>query len=295
MPKSAESPASTAGEVHARGAESTTAPGPESRIRQPTRSIGQVMAILRTEFPEISISKIRFLEAEGLISPLRAPSGYRRYTESDLERLRYVLSVQREHYLPLKVIRDHLEQIDRGQTPPTHASQTQTPQTQTPQTQIPQTQIPQTLSGQSGAPSNGLSGAGPHVVHGPHPTAATAKQPVRLTRQELLDASGLTESALSELERTQIVATRRGTAHYGRDALTLAIAARRLAEYGIDGRHLRAFKLAAEREVGLVEQAIAPYVRRAGSNRDVPGDVTQLVISFHAALVRTAMERSVYG
>ena len=110
--------------------------------------------------------------------------------------------------------------------------------------------------------------------------------------QELLDASGLTDSELSELERTQIVATRRGTAHYGRDALTLAIAARRLAEYGIDGRHLRAFKLSADREVGLVEQAIAPYARRAGSNRDVPGDVTQLVISFHAALVRTAMERN---
>lgn len=280
MPKSAESEfavsgASTAGDARARGAESTSAPVPESRIRQPTRSIGQVMAILRTEFPEISISKIRFLEAEGLISPLRAPSGYRRYTEGDLERLRYVLSVQREHYLPLKVIREHLEQIDRGQTP--------------------QTQIPQVLSSQSGAPSNGLSGGGPNVLEGPHPPAATAKQPVRLTRQELLDASGLAESALSELERTQIVVTRRGTAHYGRDALTLAIAARRLAEYGIDGRHLRAFKLAAEREVGLVEQAIAPYVRRAGSNRDVPGDVTQLVISFHAALVRTAMERSVYG
>jgi hypothetical protein len=95
------------------------------------------------------------------------------------------------------------------------------------------------------------------------------------------------------LERTQILHTRRGTAHYGRDALTLAIAARRLAEYGIDGRHLRAFKLSADREVGLVEQAIAPYVRRSGSNRDVPGDVTQLVISFHAALVRTAMERNV--
>jgi DNA-binding transcriptional MerR regulator len=283
MPKSAESPASTAGEARARAVESASAPVPESRNRQPTRSIGQVMAILRTEFPEISISKIRFLEAEGLLSPLRAPSGYRRYTESDLERLRYVLSVQREHYLPLKVIREHLEQIDRGQTP----------QTQTPQTQNPQTQTSQTLSGLSGAPSNGLSGAGPNVLQGPHPTAATAKQPVRLTRQELLDASGLTESALSELERTQIVATRRGTAHYGRDALTLAIAARRLAEYGIDGRHLRAFKLAAEREVGLVEQAIAPYARRAGSNRDVPGDVTQLVISFHAALVRTAMERSV--
>jgi DNA-binding transcriptional MerR regulator len=219
------------------------------------------MAILHTEFPEISISKIRFLEAEGLITPQRAPSGYRRYTESDVERLRYVLSVQREHYLPLKVIREHLEQIDRGQT------------------QLGLTQ---------GAALGAGSAAGTQSQN-----SVTAKQPIRLTRQELLDASGLTEAALSELERTQILHTRRGTAHYGRDALTLAIAARRLAEYGIDGRHLRAFKLSADREVGLVEQAIAPYVRRSGSNRDVPGDVTQLVISFHAALVRTAMERNV--
>ena len=230
----------------------------------PTRSIGQVMAVLRTEFPEISISKIRFLEAEGLIIPQRAPSGYRRYTESDVERLRYVLAVQREHYLPLKVIREHLEQIDRGQTP-------------------------LSLNG-PGAP---LTGGSWSSGQNPNHAAATAKQPLRLTRQELLEASGLTESALNELERNQIVLTRRGTAHYGRDALTLAIAARRLAEYGIDGRHLRAFKLSAEREVGLVEQAIAPYVRRVGGNRDVPGDVTQLVISFHAALVRTAMERNI--
>jgi DNA-binding transcriptional MerR regulator len=224
------------------------------------------LAILRTDFPEISISKIRFLEAEGLITPRRAPSGYRRYTEFDVERLRYVLSVQREHYLPLKVIKEHLEQVDRGQAAPS-------------------------LSGQGALVGNGVSGSG----HSAHLSVAAAKQPVRLTRQELLDASGLTESGLSELERNQIVVTRRGTAHYGRDALTLAIAARRLAEYGIDGRHLRAFKLSADREVGLVEQAIAPYVRRTGSNRDVPADVTQLVISFHAALVRTAMERSISG
>jgi DNA-binding transcriptional MerR regulator len=261
MPNSAESPASAAGEARARGADDQGAQVSESRLRHATRSIGQVMAILRTEFPEISISKIRFLEAEGLITPERAPSGYRRYTESDVERLRYVLSVQREHYLPLKVIREHLEQLDRGQ--------------------------PAFSVGGQSAPV-GSSSAG-----GRTPNPPVAKQPVRLTRQELLDASGLTESALSELERTQIVATRRGTAHYGRDALTLAIAARRLAEYGIDGRHLRAFKLSADREVGLVEQAIAPYVRRGAGNRDVPGDVTQLVISFHAALVRTAMERTI--
>jgi DNA-binding transcriptional MerR regulator len=264
MPNSAESPAGAAGEARARGAEDPGALVTDSRLRHATRSIGQVMAILRTEFPEISISKIRFLEAEGLITPQRAPSGYRRYTESDVERLRYVLSVQREHYLPLKVIREHLEQLDRGQAS-------------------------LGVGGQS-APTGSGSGSAGRLSN---PSAAAAKQPVRLTRQELLDASGLTESALSELERTQIVVTRRGTAHYGRDALTLAIAARRLAEYGIDGRHLRAFKLSADREVGLVEQAIAPYIRRASGNRDVPGDVTQLVISFHAALVRTAMERSI--
>ena len=222
-----------------------------------TRSIGHVLALLKAEFPDVSISKIRFLEAEGLITPRRAPSGYRRYTDADIERLRYVLSVQRSHYLPLKVIREQLEAIDRGQRPP-----------------LPDSPL---------RPGDAGAAAAQHA--GP-----AAKPTLRLTRQELLEASGLTDASLAELERTQIVQPRRGTAHYGRDALTLAIAAKRLADYGIDGRHLRAFKISADREVGLVEQAIAPHVRRGG-NKDVSGEVTQLVISFHAALVRTAMER----
>ena len=227
-----------------------------------TRSIGQVLAILRPDFPEISISKIRFLESEGLVAPQRAASGYRRYTDADVERLRYVLEVQREHYVPLRVIREHLDQMDRGQTPPSLG-----------------------VVRQPDGPASG-----PAAVGLPPPPAAP-RQPLRLTRQELLEASGLTEAALAELERTQIVLPKRGTSHYTRDALTLAIAARRMGEYGIDGRHLRAFKMSADREVGLVEQAIAPHVRRAGGNRDVSSEVTQLVISFHAALVRTAMER----
>jgi len=232
-----------------------------ARPRGTTRSIGQVLAILRGEFPDVSISKIRFLEAEGLIAPQRAASGYRRYAETDVERLRYVLAVQREHYVPLRVIRDHLEQIDKGLNPPSLGS------------------------------AREPDAAGGSTAATPTPPPPAPRQPLRLSRQDLLEASGLTESALSELERTQIVVPRRGTSHYGRDALTLAIAARRMGEYGIDGRHLRAFKMSADREVGLVEQAIAPHVRRAGGNRDVSGEVTQLVISFHAALVRTAMER----
>jgi DNA-binding transcriptional MerR regulator len=233
---------------------------PDPRSRGATRSIGQVLAVLRPDFPEISISKIRFLESEGLVAPQRAESGYRRYTDADLERLRYVLAVQREHYVPLKVIRDHLAQIDRGLTPPSLGS------------------VRQPESAES-------------VDTAPSPTPTAPKAPLRLSRAELLEASGLTEAVLSELERNQIVLPRRGTSSYGRDALTLAVAARRLGEYGLDGRHLRAFKMAADREVGLVEQAIAPHVRRAGGNRDVSAEVTQLVISFHAALVRMAMER----
>jgi DNA-binding transcriptional MerR regulator len=228
--------------------------------RSDTRSIGHVLGLLKNDFPDISISKIRFLESEGLISPQRAPSGYRRYTDSDIERLRYVLSVQRSHYLPLKVIREHLEAMDRGESPPALESP------------FPVTE------------PSGPAASGP-------PSQPATKPPLRLTRAELLEASGLSELALAELERNQIVQTRRGSKHYGRDALTLAIAARRLGEYGIDGRHLRAFKISADREIGLVEQAIAPHVRRAGGNKDVSGEVTQLVISFHAALLRTAMER----
>jgi DNA-binding transcriptional MerR regulator len=226
--------------------------------RPETRSIGHVLGLLKDEFPDISISKIRFLESEGLISPRRAPSGYRRYSDADIERLRYVLSVQKSHYLPLRVIREHLEAMDRGQAPPPLES--------------PFRSMEQAATGSASA-------------------QPATKQPVRLSRAELLEASGLSELALAELERNQIVQTKRGSAHYGRDALTLAVAARRLAEYGIDGRHLRAFKISADREVGLVEQAIAPHMRRPGGNKEVTSEVTQLVISFHAALVRTAMER----
>ena len=87
----------------------------------PTRafmSIGEVLGQLRPEFPDITISKIRFLEAEGLIHPERTPSGYRKFSSGDVARLRFVLAEQRDHYLPLRVIKDHLDAIDRGLEPP---------------------------------------------------------------------------------------------------------------------------------------------------------------------------------
>ena len=124
------------------------------------RSIGQVLPLLKNEFPDISISKIRFLESEGLVSPERAPSGYRRYAEADIDRLRYILRMQRDHYLPLKVIRQNLEMMDRGIEPPTI---------------------------ESPASSNSAASAAPETdpqdpATGPRPAQ---KRPMKLTRREL--------------------------------------------------------------------------------------------------------------
>lgn len=223
-----------------------------------TRSIGQVLTLLKADFPDITISKIRFLESEGLISPVRAPSGYRRYAEDDIERLRYILTVQRDHYLPLKVIREHLDMMDRGLTPPTPEAPAPAPEAAQPK---------------------------------PAASAARRKPPIRMTRAELLEASGLTEAQLNELERAMVVAPRRGGKHYGREAVTIAIAARRLAPYGIDARHLRQVQSLANREYGIIEQAIAPYQRRTGASRDTSAEVTQLLVHVHAAMVLMAADR----
>ncbi len=222
------------------------------------RSIGQVLSVLKPEFPDVSISKIRFLESEGLISPERAPSGYRRYAESDIDRLRYILDVQKNHYLPLKVIREHLDMIDRGEQPPTPT-----------------------------APPPPGDAAEPPAVVTPQPHAP--KRPIRVTRRELLKLSGLSEAALTELERHGLVVPRRGTVYYGRDALTVAVIARKLGAYGIDARHLRVIKQAAEREVGLIEQAIAPHLRRNPASRQLPAEVMQLVLHAHAAIMRSQL------
>lgn len=231
-------------------------------MASPLQSIGQVLKALQEEFPDISISKIRFLEAEGLISPERAPSGYRRYSRTDIERLAYVLRAQKNHYLPLKVIREHLNLIDQGAEPPSMEAPTPQP-------------LPVT-----------------HAPSSPESDAAAARRAIRLTRRELLDVSGLPEATLVELERQLVIRPRRGTAFYGREALTLAVVARKLTSYGIDARHLRAIKMAAEREVGLVEQAVAASSsRRQPVSHERTNDVMQLVMHAHAALMQSVLDR----
>ncbi|MDR1214927.1 MAG: MerR family transcriptional regulator [Propionibacteriaceae bacterium] len=228
-------------------------------MAQPYRSIGQVMASVKSEYPEISISKIRYLESEGLITPERAPSGYRRYSQADIERLRYVLSAQKNHYLPLKVIREHLQLIDQGLEPPT----------------VEATEPPTAPTVPASVPTMERGGSA---------------RPVKLTRAQLLDKSGLAEADLLQLERQSIIKLRRGTSYYGWEALTVAMVARRLNAFGVDARHMLVLRQAAEREVALIEQIVAPYSRRQEVSRRVTIEVAELVMHAHAALMQTVLE-----
>jgi len=232
-------------------------------------SIGEVLSLLRTDFPEVSISKIRFLEAEGLIEPERTPSGYRKFSHRDVERLRYVLTSQREHYLPLKVIKDHLDAIDRGLEPPAVTGVGP--------------QVPRVVLAGDGYP--------------PADTFAPDTSELRLSRAELLSAADIKEELLGQLESFGLVTCRPGTTHYDGDALVVAKTAGELAAYGVEPRHLRSFKNAADREVGLVEQVVSPMRRgrdAAAKARaeDTIRQMAALSVRLHATLVKSGLRTS---
>lgn len=254
-------------------------------------SIGWVVKELTPEFPDLSISKIRYLETEGLLSPERAPSGYRKYSAGDVKRLRYILTMQKTHYLPLKVIREHLDQIDRGLTPPS---------IDTPSPAVPGSAGP---SGAFAATAPAVPGPLPAALGGsvpdprppdPAPRSGTGEQrrqrPIRLSRVELIEKSGISEPILAELERLLVVTPRRGTHYYDQDAFAVAVAAKQLASYGIDPRHLRQIKIAADKEVGLINQATAAHARR-GSSRQTIEELTRLINVTHLAMVRSGVQR----
>jgi len=227
-------------------------------------SIGEVLALLKDEFADITISKIRFLEAEGLVEPERTSSGYRKFSREDLSRLRYVLSAQRDHYLPLRVIKEHLDAIDRGLESPA------------------------------------LGGAGPKVPRAlvaaeglPGPDAFLPEvTEVRLSRRELLDAAGLESEQLEQLEQYGLLGPKSGGSHYDGNALVIAKTVAEMARFGIEARHLRPFKAAADRELGLVERAVAPLASRrdpASRARAVERaqEISGLCLTIHTSLVRS--------
>lgn len=229
-------------------------------------SIGEVLARLRPEFPEVTISKIRFLEAEGLVDPARTPSGYRKFGPDDVARLRYVLAAQRDRYLPLRVIKDHLEAIDRGLEPPDLPGAAP--------------RVPMSVVATDGLPT----------------AAGFAREAteLRLSRAELVEAAGIDEERLAQYEAYGLVATRPGSSHYDDDALMVAKTAGEMARFGLEPRHLRAVKAAADREVGVVQQVVAPLQRQRSPEAQARADETvrelaALSVRLHAALVRAGL------
>ncbi|MBA2390711.1 MAG: MerR family transcriptional regulator [Geodermatophilaceae bacterium] len=233
-------------------------------------SIGEVLSQLRPEFPDVSISKIRFLESKGVIAPERTPSGYRQFSRDDVSRLRYVLAAQRDHYLPLKVIKEHLDAIDRGLTPAPSSS--------------PSPRVPGGLSLAGGLP-------GPDDF-------LRAPSDIRLSRSELLTASGLGEDQLAQLEQYGLLASRGG--YYENDALTIARTVQEMSRFGIEARHLRGFRSAADREIGLVEQVITPIARQRGPEakaraEEAARELSALSVRLHASLVKVGLRSDIGG
>ncbi|WP_208828073.1 MerR family transcriptional regulator [Streptomyces ficellus] len=224
-------------------------------------SIGTVLNQLREEFPEVTISKIRFLEAEGLVEPQRTASGYRKFSARDVERLGRILRMQRDHYLPLKVIREHLDAVERGE-----------------QVELPAAPGPQ---------REPLDGEPWQADGQDRPTAA------RVGRAELLAASGAGEEELAEWESYGLV-VQGVDGGYDAEAVTVAKLVADLGRYGLEPRHLRAVKAAAEREAGLVEQVVAPLRRHRNPQTRAHAEATAkelaaLSVRLHAALVQTAL------
>ena len=228
-------------------------------------SIGAVLDLLRGDFPDVTISKIRFLEAEGLVTPERTASGYRRFTAYDCARLRFVLTAQRDQYLPLKVIKAQLDAQPDGELPHTGSAYG----------------VPRLVSVDATFDDDaaGLSGVAPTQV--------------RLRREDLLARSGIDEPLLNELIKAGVI--KPGAAgFFDEHSVVIAQCARALAEYGVEPRHLRAFRSAADRQSDLIAQIAGPVVKagKAGARDradDLAREVAALAITLHTSLIKSAV------
>lgn len=257
----------------------------------PLLSIGEVLAELLEEFPDVTISKIRFLENQGLIEPQRTPSGYRQFTEHEVERLRVILREQKAKFLPLRVIKDRLDDetsdiskelrlvsdgVIRSDTHP--AARAQVPRGQR----------------RTGSAARGQQGSG----GAPRDIAADrhAEHTSSIPRDELIAACSLDPAFLGELEQAGLV---RGhvvgdTTFFEPNSAVIVRIAARFAEMGIDVRHLRAWRSGADREMSLFEQRILPFLRsRDGRGRDEAIPMLEEMVSLGGELRSALLDREV--
>ncbi len=212
-------------------------------------SIGQVLARLNPEFPDLSPSKLRFLEERQLITPSRTESGYRKFSAADVERLRLVLSMQRDYYLPLKVIRTYLDELDAGREP--------------------------VLPG-------GITVQAPSMLPSER----------RFSREELVREAGANAMLLQDAVSASLIVP---AEHHGEDALAVLKALVELQRSGIEPRHLRGFRAAAERELGLIESALIPVARRKDASSRAKAQELAREIAGQLEVVRSSLIRSALG
>lgn len=213
-------------------------------------SIGEVLKELKHEFPDVSISKIRFLESEGLIEPERTVSGYRKFYSTDVARLRYILRLQRDHFVPLKVIRRRLDHFDPAQ-----------------------------MGDEPATPDGNGSAAQP--MAGPvseDDDLEPDQSGIQLSFEELTNASGLSAPQVQELEEYGLIDAHSvdGQLYFDGDDLIVAKLARDFSKYGLEPRHLKMYKNFAEKEGGLFEQVVLPRSGRTDGGRQVIQSLTEL-------------------
>lgn len=272
-------------------------------------SIGEVLNLLQDEFPDITISKIRFLESQGLLDPERTPSGYRKFYDADIERLRWILRQQRENFLPLKVIKDRLDEGDipeLAEAPalteaapgpadePAPTAAAPTPRAPAPAAPVPAPAAPPAPVVDEVAPATPRSDE-----HEPLDAGETS---VSLTVDELARASGLTARQLGELERYGLLHGEQAgsTTYYDEHGLLVARTAAAFLAHGVEPRHLRMYKVAAEREASFYEQLVLPLAKQRNPKarrqaRQTLGDLAKLGDTLHKALLRDALRDHLGG
>jgi DNA-binding transcriptional MerR regulator len=232
-------------------------------------SIGEVLSLLKEEFPDITISKIRFLESQGLLDPERTPSGYRKFYDTDVDRLRWILRQQREHFLPLKVIKGRLQGSEDG------------------------------IDGPDGE-AEGLGALDAEDIAEEAEVAPDAVDPdsTSFTINELAELCEVEVHALQELEKYGLIAGQRpmgGIVYYDRDALGVAQLAAGFLKFGVEARHLRMYKTAAERESAFYEQLVLPMLKQRNpeARRQAVKTVAELMklgAGLRAAMLKQALD-----
>jgi DNA-binding transcriptional MerR regulator len=232
-------------------------------------SIGAVLDLLRPDFPDVTHSKIRFLEGEGLVTPERTASGYRRFTAYDCARLRFILTAQRDQYLPLKVIKAQLDAQPDGELPQSGSAYG----------------VPRLV------PVDG------HARDDAASVSAVTPTQVRMSREDLLERSGVDDGLLTALVKAGVITPSfkgPGATFYDEHSVLIAQCARALADYGVEPRHLRAFRSAADRQSDLIAQIAGPVVKanKAGARDradDLAREVAALAITLHTSLIKSAV------